>query len=214
MSRSDLGRCLIHWGGWEVHHPERWKNILSEWLTAWGFTVDASDDLDVFSQPSRLSRYQLIVPVWTLGELTAAQERGLAEAVAAGVGIGGFHGMCWAFCGSSVYKRVTGGQLVALQGDENMTYHVEIRDPAHPITRGLPSFTMYRTERYYMHVDARAHVLATTAFEDGGVSPVAWTHHFGRGRVFYVSVGHRPSDFAVSEAFTLLGRGMRWAGRI
>ena len=211
MNTDKRGRCLVHWGGWEGHHPERWKDILSSWLCDWGFAVDTSHDLDIFRDPSRLSAYGLIVPLWTLGELTAEQESGLAESVAGGVGLGGFHGMCGAFCGSATYKRMTGGQLVAHPGGVDMTYRVQIRDHDHPITRGLGNFTMHQTEQYYMHVDTTVHVLATTAFEDGAVSPVAWTYQFGRGRVFYISNGHFPSDYNTAEPAEMLKRFLQWA---
>jgi len=45
------------------------------------------------------------------------------------------------------------------------------------------------------------------------VMPVAWTRHWGAGRVFYSSLGHEPADLEVPEARELLHRGMAWAAR-
>ena len=71
-----------------------------------------------------------------------------------------------------------------------------------------------------MHVDPSNHVLATTVFEPseaswvtGTVMPVAWTRQWGKGRVFYSSLGHAPEELAVPEARELLRRGMAWAAR-
>ena len=42
--------------------------------------------------------------------------------------------------------------------------------------------------------------------------PVAWTKYWGRGRVFYCSLGHRDNVFEkYPEASLLMERGMLWA---
>ena len=68
------------------------------------------------------------------------------------------------------------------------------------------------SEQYYMHVDPSNHVLATTTFERNGCTmPVVWKRMWGRGRVFYSSLGHVAKDFDVPEALTIMTRGMLWA---
>ena len=34
---------------------------------------------------------------------------------------------------------------------------------------------------------------------------------YGKGRVFYNSLGHVATDFSVPEAFEIMKRGIRWA---
>jgi type 1 glutamine amidotransferase len=97
---------------------------------------------------------------------------------------------------------------------------VNIADHRHPITRGIPDFDV-QTEQYYMHVDPSNNVLATTTFPArpghewirGVVMPVAWTRAWGKGRVFYCSLGHHASDFDVPETRDLVRRGILWAAR-
>ncbi|MFN2207313.1 MAG: ThuA domain-containing protein, partial [Candidatus Promineifilaceae bacterium] len=48
---------------------------------------------------------------------------------------------------------------------------------------------------------------------DGVVMPVAWTRRWGKGRVFYCSLGHVAADFDVPEAREIVRRGLIWAGR-
>jgi type 1 glutamine amidotransferase len=67
-------------------------------------------------------------------------------------------------------------------------------------------------------VDPNVKVLATTTFTgdhnswiDGAVMPVAWKKYYGKGRVFYISVGHTPKDFDIPESMEILRRGIRWA---
>ena len=69
-----------------------------------------------------------------------------------------------------------------------------------------------------MHVDPNVKVLATTTFSgehaewiDGATMPVVWKKTYGKGRVFYTSLGHVAKDFDVPEALEILKRGIRWA---
>jgi uncharacterized protein len=209
-----MKQALVSWGGWPGHDPERWGTIFAGWMREWGFGVDLTGDLDRFADADALARrFDLIVPLWTLGTLEQRQEDGLLDAVARGVGLGGFHGMCGAFISSLRYKWMTGGQLVAHPQDCDASYSVQIADRDHEITRGISDFRMERTEQYYMHVDPKIHVLATTRFDNGSVNPVAWTTNWDQGRVFYISIGHAPSDFDAHEPREMLRRGLHWAAR-
>ncbi len=42
---------------------------------------------------------------------------------------------------------------------------------------------------------------------------MVWKRKWGRGRVFYSSLGHVAEDFEVPEAKTLVERGMLWASK-
>ncbi len=46
----------------------------------------------------------------------------------------------------------------------------------------------------------------------GTVMPVVWKRMWGKGRVFYSSIGHKIEDFLVPEANEIAKRGMLWAG--
>ena len=71
-----------------------------------------------------------------------------------------------------------------------------------------------RSEQYYMHVDPSNHVLATTTFEvNGATMPVVWKRMWGKGRVFYSSLGHVADDYKVSEVLTIITRRMLWAAK-
>ena len=90
--------ALIVQGGWDGHEPDKVARIFRRELEADGFNVEVRDALDVFADAGRLARLSLIVPIWTMGKITAEQLKGVTEAVAAGVGLAGCHGgMCDAF---------------------------------------------------------------------------------------------------------------------
>jgi type 1 glutamine amidotransferase len=40
---------------------------------------------------------------------------------------------------------------------------------------------------------------------------VVWKKTYGKGRVFYISVGHTPADFDIPQAWEILQRGIKWA---
>ncbi|NLF30826.1 MAG: ThuA domain-containing protein [Planctomycetes bacterium] len=209
------------WGGWQGHEPRQCVDLFAPWLTSKGFDVTISDTLDVYLDKERMSRFSVVVPAWTMGQITREQSAGLREAVRGGVGLAGWHGgMCDAFRADCDYQFMTGGQWVAHPGGV-IDYTVTVTNATDPITRGLRDFAMH-SEQYYMHTDPGNEVLATTTFtgEHGGVDwiggvvmPVAWKRPYGRGRVFYCSLGHVAKDFDVPEAREIVKRGILWAAR-
>jgi len=210
--------ALMVWGGWPGHEPKQCVDIFAPWLESQGYAVEVSDTLDSYLDKS-LVNLSLIVPVWTQGAITREQEKGLLDAVKGGVGIAGWHGgMGDAFRDNVEYQFMVGGQWVAHPGGV-IDYTVNIVDHEDPVTAGLRDFRMH-SEQYYMHVDLHVRVLATTTFTgehapwiEGATVPVAWKKMYGRGRVFYTSLGHVASDFDVPEAKTIVQRGMLWASR-
>ena len=178
-----------------------------------------SDTLDAYLDSQKLESLSLIVPTWTMGTITPEQERGLLNAVRAGVGVAGWHGtMGDSFRNSPEYQFMVGGQWVAHPGGI-IDYRVTVTNHDDPITAGIADFSMH-SEQYYMHVDPSNEVLATTTFDSrvlpwiaGTVMPVVWKRHWGQGRVSYCSLGHVLADFDVPEVREIVLRGMLWASR-
>ncbi|NUQ01958.1 MAG: ThuA domain-containing protein [Armatimonadetes bacterium] len=204
--------ALVVQGGWQGHHPQAVADILAVGLRERGFAVDIADSLDAFKEPG-LSERDLVVPIWTMGSIEQDQLKPLLEAVRGGVGLGGVHGgMCDAFRNATEWQFMTGGQWVAHPGNQGVTYTVNITQPDHPACQGVEDFSI-TSEQYYMHVDPGVEVLATTVFETTGgvVMPVTWTKSWGRGRVFYCSLGHVPEDVQLPMAHRMILQGLCWA---
>ena len=206
-------------GGWEGHEPEKTAGIFASFLKNNGYGVEVSGTLDSYLDEEKMESYDLVVQVWSMGEISAEQEKGLLEAIKRGVGLAGWHGgLADSFRDNPNYQFMVGGQFVAHPGGI-VDYEVNIADREDPITAGLEDFRM-RSEQYYLHVDPHIEVLATTTFSgdhapwiEGAVVPVAWKKRWGAGRVFYCSLGHVATDFDVPEVRELVGRGMLWASR-
>lgn len=214
-----MKKALVVWGGWDGHEPRQCADIFAPILQEKGFDVKVSDSMDPYTDADYMAAVSLIVPIWTMGQIDGAQEAGLLNAIKAGAGVAGWHGgMGDAFRNNTEYQFMVGGQWVAHPGGI-IDYTVNITNHEDPITRGLSDFAM-RSEQYYLHVDPSNEVLATTTFNgehaawiDGCVMPVVWKRAYGKGRVFYSSLGHVAQDFDVPEAREIQVRGMLWAAR-
>jgi type 1 glutamine amidotransferase len=211
-----MKKALIAWGGWEGHEPEAGALRVATILTEEGFDVTIVNGTARFADPE-LSDFSLIVPILTMSEIGKAELTNLLAAVEGGVGLGGYHGgMADAFRGEPAYQFMVGGQWVAHPGNI-IDYRVEVTRPDDPVMAGIDGFP-YRSEQYYLHVDPRVEVLATTRFSgehapwiDGAVVPQVWKTTYGRGRVFYSALGHVASEFDVPQMATILRRGLLWA---
>ena len=204
-------KALLVQGGWQGHEPGPVSVVLSEALRHQGFEVDISDTLDAFRDVDKLKALDLIVPIWTMGSIEKEQMQPVLEAVKSGVGIAGVHGGIGdAFRQETEWQFMVGGQWVAHPGGDGIGYQVHITDVYSPITDGLVDFNV-SSEQYYMHVDPGNRVLATTNF--GHVTmPVTWTKMYGKGRVFYCSLGHVAQVFEQDpQILTMVTRGMIWA---
>ena len=209
---KDQKRAWILVGGWQGHQPEKVAELQAEDLREEGFSVEIFDNLTCLEEETLLQDVDLIVPNWTMGDISSEALRSWLNAVKAGTGVAGLHGgMGDAFRKEPSYQWMVGGQWVAHPGGSEVTYDVHIVDPGHPLTQGIKDFTV-TTEQYYMHVDPANQVLATTQF--GGVTmPVVWTKTFGRGRIVYCSLGHSPDIVERPDVRTLIRRGMVFAAR-
>ncbi len=179
-----------------------------------------SDSLEPLADVAMLKQLDLIVPHWTYGKLTLEQSRGVSEAVQSGVGLAGVHGgMGDAFRNDTTWQFMTGGQFVAHPGNDGTRYTVRPTNVQSPITNGIGEFEV-SSEQYYMHVDPALRVLMTTRFPvaDGPHvgngpcdMPVVWTKTWGKGKVFYHSLGHVADVLKIDPVPAITRRGFTWA---
>lgn len=219
-----MKKALIVYGGWEGHTPKESAAVFEPELKSRGYDVEMRDSLDAYTDEALMQSADLIVPIWTMGEISKEQWQGLHETVHAGCGLAGFHGgIIDSFRNNNNYQMMTGGQFVGHPGNTQPTYEVYTVDKEHEITKGIDRFTLPQTEQYYMHVDPGVHVLMssridhglgdTTTYPVGVEMPYCWTRRWGRGRVFVAAWGHTYADFDVPEAKEIVLRGMEWATR-
>lgn len=218
-----MKQALIVRGGWDGHEPVQVSEIFARILREEGFQVEISDTLEVLKDKEKLHGLHLLVPVWTMGEITKEQVDPVLEAVAAGVGLAGCHGgMCDSFRNCVEWQFLTGAQWVAHPFNDGVEYEVNmVASSSSPIVEGIRDFHV-TSEQYYMHVDPAVQVLATTTFPisegphsaNGVITmPVVFTKRWGEGRIFYNSLGHHADIFDIPEALELMRRGFVWAAK-
>jgi type 1 glutamine amidotransferase len=208
---------LFVYGGWEGHEPLQTKDIFVPWLLSQGADVKLSNSLDIYTDTSVMNNIDLIIQTWTMGEITADQERGLVNAIKNGVGLAGWHGGIGdSFRNNTEYQYMVGGQWVAHPGGV-IKYEVNITNHEDEVTKGLKDFKI-ESEQYYLHIDPNVKILATTTFSgehdywiEGNVIPAVWKKMYGKGKVFYSSLGHVAKDFEIPEVFEIMKRGIIWA---
>ena len=210
-------KILYTYGGWDGHEPKQSLELFIPWLESEGAKVEVFNSLEPYADASYMSKLDLVIQIFTMAEISKEQENGLLQAVKGGMGITGWHGgLGDSFRQNVAYQFMVGGQWVAHPGGV-IDYSVQVTDQEDPVTRGLGEFKMH-SEQYYLHVDPNMKVLATTIFSgdhadwiEGCTMPVVWKKMYGKGRVFYNSLGHVMKDFEVPEAMEIMKRGIRWA---
>ncbi|MEK9613298.1 MAG: ThuA domain-containing protein [Flavobacteriaceae bacterium] len=208
---------LIVYGGWEGHKPKVFADKIDRWLQSKKARTILSETTETYTNKTLMDSIDLIIQHITMSEIKWKESLALQKAVQRGVGLAGCHGGIGdAFRNDTEFQYMVGGQFVKHPGGQ-VNYTVNLSDKPHPITQGLNDFTLY-SEQYYMHVDPNLNILASTQFTgahdswiEGAVVPVAWTKQYGKGRVFYCSLGHSAEVFEIEEAWNLITRGVAWA---
>ena len=220
-------KVVYVWGGWKNHHPEKTVDLFVPWLRSEGAIVEVFNTLEVYADAAVMEQADLIIQQWTMGEMTKNESKGLQKAILNGTGMAGWHGGTGdSFRGNLNYQYMIGGQFVSHPGGKS-EFTVKIIDRKDPITKGLKDFYVKNTEQYYMLMDPNVKVLATSKFTKasylkkgskksenvvtGSVVPVVWKKNFGKGRIFYNSLGHNIEDFDVPVLMEIHKRGIRWA---
>jgi len=102
-------------------------------------------------------------------------------------------------------------------------FKVEVRDPEHPVTKGMPRVWRHSKDELYHGQRGPAkdmHVLATaySAKDKGGTGtnePMIWVIPYGKGRVFTTVLGHVDDKNNVAIRCvgfqTVVARGAEWA---
>ncbi|MCP1184750.1 MULTISPECIES: ThuA domain-containing protein [unclassified Paenibacillus] len=214
-----MSKALIVWGGWDGHEPEQVAAIFERILKEEQFEVEVSNTLESYADAEKLMGLDLIVPLWTMGQIEQELVNNVSAAVQSGVGLAGLHGgMCDAFRNNVDWQFMTGGQWVAHPGNDGVEYMVNMKRGSSPLLDHIEDFQV-KSEQYYLHVDPAVEVLATTRFPvvtgphaaNGPVDmPVVWTKRWGAGRVFYNSLGHHADIVDMKPVTEMMRSGFKW----
>ena len=92
---------------------------------------------------------------------------------------------------------------------------VEIQNPTHPITKGLPTRWLHAKDELYSKLRGPAEnveiLSASKSDLTGELEPNMMVLTYGKGRIFHTTLGH--ADYSMLERgfYTILQRGTEWA---
>ena len=139
------------------------------------------------------------------------------------IGVGGWRdrtekaGPLWFFKDGKLTSDTTPGR--AGSHGQRLPFKVAVRDPNHPITRGLPPVWMHQGDELYAKLRGPGQhmTVLATAYSDPGNNgsgrdePQLMVLSYGKGRVFHTTMGHDVSALSSVDFVVTFQRGTEWA---
>lgn len=209
------------------YHPtiplaNRAMELMGERTGAFQATVDHGYSL---LTPERLAPYDGIVLNNTSNwRLSADQKKALIDYVGAGGGLMAIHGATWNFADWPEGQALIGGHLVGHPWHDRGTWAVKIDEPDHPLCQSFGGRGFWINDEIYQFNDVysreklRVLVSLDMTKEDNQVQgrradndqAISWIHRYGKGRVFYCSLGNNVAVFHVPEILQHHLDGIQW----
>lgn len=173
------------------------------------FTITQSEDLDAL-RAENIKKYDVVLFYGSGLEFTdPAQEQGLCEFVKGGGAYAGIHSASDAFKKSDAYWELLGGRFAGHGGG---TFKVYVHDADHPITKGLPAEFEIQDETYSHAYHKNVCMRSLVRMNQGNErQSMGWVQDYGKGRVFYTSLGHGREAWENPVFQRLAVRGIYWA---
>jgi len=207
------------------------ENVLIEMGHRAGFDVDCTKDGGIFD--GGLKGYDAVA-FFTSGDLTQTTEgnphpisptgkRKLLDAIAEGTGFVGFHSATDTFHSKreiDPYIAMIGGEFLAHGDQQEASLALASKFPS-AANLGLGESLSFYDEWYAMRnfaTDLHVVLVQETRMMKGAAYqrpdyPATWARRYGKGRVFYTSLGHR-EDVWTSPFFQAIALGgIDWATR-
>ena len=167
--------------------------------------------------PENLKNYDAVFFANTTGDLPLPDRQGFIDWIAAGHAFIGTHSASDTYHGFRPYIEMLGGEFE--------THHAQVgieclvQDLTHPATKHFgESFCIEQEEVYLIknYDPSKVHELLTLDKHPNhkkqlGHFAVAWTKEFGKGKVFYTSLGHQESVWGNEKYQKHLLGGIKWA---
>ena len=174
-------------------------------------------------KPGLEKQYDVLVRYDMVGGFTPEQEKAFVEACCSGASAWWPCTTIWvptangrstarssAASSSSKPCEIDGKHYVPSLWSEGETIPVTVADKDHPITKGLKDFVIHDETYKGYYTDPDITVLLKTNHPKNNPE-LAWVHHYGNSRVFYMHIGSRPGADDNPNYRELVHRGILWA---
>src|SRR5262245_37625555 len=203
------------------HNTIPHTNVMVERMgkTTGAWETEFSNDLDNLKYP-KIKQYDGIFLNDIVGEFAAepAGREGLARFVKEGGGLAGIHGTPWASRNWDEFAEMIGAQSAPHRIEQGI---MKVYDRSSPIMKPFQEKDLNFKEEYYRFQTEgqgrlrwdKVRVLMTVELDDpkieprpwtgykrpDNIYPVSWIRNYGKGHVFYSSLGHMPETFMTPE---------------
>ena len=200
-----------------IPHANVMLQLMGKTTGAWEAVFD--NDLNNLKYP-KIKEYDGVFLNSVVGEMLAepAVREGLSRFVREGGGLGGVHGTPWASRNWEEFAEMIGSQSAPHRIENGI---MQTYDAASPLMKPFGGKPLPFREEYYRFEHEgmgrlrwdKVRVLLTVDLDDPKVEPrpwngykrpdniypVTWIRTYGKGRVFYCSLGHMPETFMSPE---------------
>jgi len=204
---ATMKKILMVLGG-QYHPLDRCGEIVKKLLEDTGrYLVTPTHDLNTL-RAGNIGRFDAAIVYADGGELRKDQENGLVNFVKNGGAFIGLHGAAASFTKNAAYVDMLGSTFAG--HDAQFEFPVTPTAADSMITRRIQPFRV--TDELYLLDKFQAdscEVLATAMWR-GKPQPMAYTRTHGKGRVFFLALGHDERSLNHPEVQEMIRRGVDW----
>jgi uncharacterized protein len=225
LPRLDEARILLVTATAGYRHqsiPTVWRALPEIAMTGGSLSVTTIlkevDDLPRLTA-EMIAGHEILCLVHTSGDLPLSdeQKQAILAFVSDGGGFVGVHGATTINYDWTEYGDMLGAQFNGHPPAASFTVNVEDRE--HPSTRHLPPSFEVRDELYTFRTNPRETVRVLLSAPSGSLDlegdlPLAWAKTYGKGRVYYNSLGHFDVMWDEQSFQGQLRAALRWVARL
>ncbi len=199
------------------------ESVMKALGTKHGFEVELTQTAESALTPQALAKTDVIV-FYTTGELplTADQKTALLNFIKSGKGFVGIHSATDTFYQWPEYGEMINGYFDGHPWTQDTEVTIKVDDRTHPTTKHMPESIKLKEEIYQFKQFAPDKVKVLVSLDTSktdmtkqGIKassfPLVWYRQYGKGRVYYNALGHRPDVWQSDWYQTMMVNTIKWA---